>query len=145
MAVATAGGVGLVPVAPGTAASLLVAGLLWLVPFSTLSLGLALLAVTLLGLWAGGRAERAYGRKDPGAVVIDEVAGMMLAVLGLPRTPLILAAAFAGFRLLDILKPFPVRRSQSLGGGLGVMADDLIAGAYTLALVAAARAVGWLG
>ena len=132
------------PVAPGTAGSLLVALLLWLIPFSNVSLGVTLVGVTLVGIWAGDRVERLYGQKDPGLVVIDEVAGMMLSVLTLPRTPLILFVAFLCFRALDIVKPFPARQSQVLRGGLGVMVDDLIAGAYTLLLLAVSQAVlGW--
>jgi phosphatidylglycerophosphatase A len=142
--VATAGGAGLVPVAPGTAGSLLAAVLLWLIPFSDFSLGVALVGVVLAGIWAGGRVERLYGRKDPGMIVIDEVAGMMLSVLILPRTPLILIVAFVCFRALDIVKPFPARQAQWLRGGLGVVVDDLIAGAYTLLLLSTVRAtVGW--
>ena len=118
--------------------------LLWLIPFSNFSLGVTLVGVTLVGIWAGGRVERLLGQKDPGVIVIDEVAGMMLSVLTLPRTPLILFVAFLCFRALDIVKPFPARQSQVLRGGLGVMVDDLIAGAYTLLLLAVSQAVlGW--
>ncbi len=130
--------------APGTAGSLLAVLLLWLIPSSTFSLGVTLVGVFLAGVWAGGRIERLYRRRDPGVIVIDEVAGMMVAVLLLPRTPLVLAAAFLCFRVLDIVKPFPCRQVQWLRGGLGVMADDLIAGGYTLLLLAVSRAVfGW--
>jgi phosphatidylglycerophosphatase A len=142
--VATAGGAGFVPVAPGTAGSLLAALLLWLIPFSNFSLGVTLGCVTLAGIWAGERIERLYGRKDPEVIVIDEVAGMMLSVLALPRTPLVLVMAFLCFRVLDIVKPYPARQSQALSGGLGVVVDDLIAGAYTLLLLALSRALfGW--
>ena len=136
---------GFAPIAPGTAGSLLAVVLLWLIPFSNLSLALALVGVTVAGIWAGGRVERLYGRKDPGEIVIDEVAGMMLSVLGLPRSIPILAAAFLCFRAFDVVKPFPARQSQALAGGLGVVVDDLIAGAYTLLLVALSRAaLSWL-
>ena len=77
-------------------------------------------------------------------IVIDEVAGMMLSVVVLPRTVGVLLVAFLCFRLLDIVKPFPAGQAQSLPGGFGVMVDDLIAGAYTLLLIVASRAVfGW--
>jgi phosphatidylglycerophosphatase A len=77
-------------------------------------------------------------------IVIDEVAGMMLSVLALPRTVGVLLVAFFCFRALDIVKPFPASEAQSLPGGLGVMVDDLIAGAYTLLLLVASRALfGW--
>jgi phosphatidylglycerophosphatase A len=143
-AIATAGGAGLAPVAPGTAGSLFAAFLLWLIPFSTFSLGVTLGGVIFAGIWAGGRIERLSGRKDPGLIVIDEVAGMMLSVIVLPRTVGVLIVAFFCFRVLDIVKPFPARQSQVLVGGLGVMVDDLIAGAYTLLILAASRAIfGW--
>jgi len=116
---------------------------LWLIPFSVPGRIAILLVVTLAGLVASERVERLVGRKDPGIIVIDEVAGMTLSVLVLPLTPGVLVASFALFRLFDIVKPFPANRSQALPGGLGVMADDLIAGAYALGVVAGARA--WLG
>ena len=143
-ALATAGGAGLAPVAPGTAGSLFAALLLWLIPFSTFSLGVTLICVTLAGIWAGGRIEHLSGRRDPGLIVIDEVAGMMLSVLTLPRTVGVLLVAFFCFRVLDIVKPFPARQAQSLRCGLGVMVDDLIAGGFTLFLLAASRVLfGW--
>jgi phosphatidylglycerophosphatase A len=109
------------------------------IPFTTLSLIVATAAVTAVGLWASGRVERMVGRKDPGVIVIDEVAGMMVSVLFLPRTWPVLLTAFFLFRLFDVWKPFPARQSQVITGGVGVMIDDLIAGAYALAVVAAAR------
>ena len=99
--------------------------------------------MTVLGIWAGGRVERALGTKDPGVVVIDEVAGMILSVLTLPRTVGVLVVAFVLFRIFDIWKPFPARQSQSLAGGVGVMIDDLIAGLYALILLLVSR--GLLG
>ncbi|MGH7419508.1 MAG: phosphatidylglycerophosphatase A family protein, partial [Candidatus Rokuibacteriota bacterium] len=71
-------GAGYSPVAPGTVGSLVTAVAIWLLPFTTLRLAVTLLVVTLIGIWAGSRAERALGRKDPGVIVIDEVAGMLL-------------------------------------------------------------------
>lgn len=73
--------------------------------------------------------------------MIDEVAGMILSVLTLPRTVGVLLAAFVLFRIFDIWKPFPARQSQSLAGGLGVMIDDVIAGLYALLLLLASRAL----
>ena len=107
-------------------------------------LTVVLVAVTVLGIWAGGEAERALGVKDPGAIVVDEVAGMTLSVLVLPRTPAVLVVGFFLFRVFDVLKPFPANVSQRLPGGLGVMVDDLIAGVYALALLLLARRFGWL-
>ena len=114
---------------------------LWLIPFSRLGLLAALVGVVLVGTWASDRTERFLDRKDPGLIVIDEVAGMMVSVSFVPRTVPVLVCAFFLFRLFDIWKPFPARDSQSLPGGAGVMVDDLIAGFYALVLIMAAR---WL-
>jgi len=144
VALATVGGVGWAPVAPGTVASALTAVVLWMVPFSRAGLVVFFVAVAVIGTWAAQHAERALGAKDPGAIVIDEVAGMTLAVLLLPLTPPVLALAFLLFRLFDIVKPTPARQAQALPGGVGVMVDDLVAGLYALVIVAALRAlVGW--
>jgi phosphatidylglycerophosphatase A len=106
-----------------------------------------LVLVTLGGFWSAGAAEARYCKKDPGNVVIDEVAGQMLALLFLTPTPHILVAGFLLFRLLDILKPYPARRLESLAGAAGIMTDDLIAGLYSnLILQALCRlAPEWLG
>ena len=144
LAVATGCGVGWAPLAPGTVGSALAAVIVWGVPFSRTGLLLFFVAVTLVGTWAAHRAERQLGAKDPGAIVIDEVAGMTLAVLPFPPTVPVLIAGFVLFRILDITKPFPARVSQRVAGGLGVMVDDLIAGLYALVVIAVARAtLGW--
>ena len=144
LAIATVGGAGLAPVAPGTVASALTALVLWVVPFSRPGLIVFFIAVTVVGTWAAEHAERTLGAKDPGAIVIDEVAGMTLSVLVLPLTPAVLAVAFVLFRIFDVVKPFPAGRAQGLPGGFGVMVDDLVAGLYALGVVVAARAVvGW--
>ena len=144
LAVASVGGAGYAPIASGTVGSLVAAIALWLIPFSPTALLATLVAVTIAGVWASSRVERALDAKDPGIIVIDEVAGMFLAVLFLPRTLPVLATAFLLFRLFDIWKPYPARQIQALHGGLGVMLDDLIAGAYALAVLVIAHAVvGW--
>lgn len=141
---ATAGGAGYAPVAPGTVGSAVTALLLWLVPFSRSGLIAFFVAVVVVGTWAAHRAERVVGGKDPGAIVIDEVAGMTLSVLAFPLTAPVLAVGFALFRIFDVVKPPPAHASQRLPGGVGVMVDDLIAGAYALAGVGIVRALfGW--
>jgi phosphatidylglycerophosphatase A len=142
--IATAGGAGYSPVAPGAAGSAVTVLLLWLVPFSRSGLALFLVAVIVVGTWAAHRAERVLGGKDPGAIVIDEVAGMTISVLAFPLTVPVLVAGFFLFRLFDVVKPPPARGSQKLRGGVGVMIDDVIAGVYALAVLAAARWLfGW--
>jgi phosphatidylglycerophosphatase A len=138
---ATFFGAGHAPVAPGTVASALTVLLLWAVPFSRPGLLVFLVAVTLAGAWAAHRAERLIGGKDPGAIVIDEVAGMTLTVAPFALTPTVLAVGFVLFRIFDVTKPFPARGSQRLTGGIGVMVDDLIAGLYALLVIVIGRAV----
>lgn len=140
-AVASVFGAGYAPVASGTVGSFVAAVAIWLLPLSPLRIAVALAAVIVIGMWAGSRVERVLGRKDPGVIVIDEVAGMLLSVVLLPRTLPVLATAFVLFRIFDVWKPFPARESQALTGGMGVMVDDLIAGLYTLVLVMGARAL----
>jgi phosphatidylglycerophosphatase A len=139
--IATVFGAGYSPVAPGTVASALTVVLLWLVPFSRGGLVLFLVAVVAIGTWAAHVAERQLGGKDPGAIVIDEVAGMTLSVVALPLTPAVLLGGFVLFRLFDVVKPPPAHASQRLPGGIGVMLDDVIAGVYALVILAASRAV----
>jgi phosphatidylglycerophosphatase A len=144
VAIATAGGAGYSPFAPGTAGSLVTIVLLWVVPFSTTGLVAFFAAVTLVGTWAAHHAERYFGVKDAGAIVIDEVAGMTLSVIAVPLTLGPLITGFFLFRLFDIVKPFPARGSQRIRGGVGVMIDDLIAGLYALlVLLAIRRLSGW--
>ncbi len=131
-------GAGAFPRAPGTAGSLLglVLGAVLLQASPALLLAAILLA-TYGGLWAimaatglGLRATQdAATHADPGWIVIDEVAGQMLALVALHRAaPLGLAAGFALFRLFDILKPGPIGWADRQGGAAGIMADDLLAG-----------------
>jgi phosphatidylglycerophosphatase A len=138
------GGVGHAPIAPGTVASALTAVVLWLLSASPPALTGLLLVVLIVGTWAAGEAERALGAKDPGAIVVDEVAGMTISVLTLPLTLPVLVAGFVLFRIFDVVKPFPAGASQRLGGGIGVMIDDVIAGIYALLLLLLARRLGWL-
>ena len=140
--VATGLGSGYSPVAPGTAGSLV--GLLLFLPLASrawpVQLG-ATLAVTLLGALAGGRLATLVGRKDPGLVVVDEVAGQWITLLALPLTPLVAAAGFLLFRAMDIVKPWPARDLERLPGGWGIMADDVAAGIYAHLLLRLGLAV----
>ena len=118
--------------------------MLWLLGWPPLALTGLLLVVLVVGTWASGEAERALGSKDPGAIVIDEVAGMTISVLTVPLTPAVLVLGFVLFRVFDVVKPFPAGASQRLGGGVGVMIDDVIAGIYALAILLVVRRLGWL-
>jgi phosphatidylglycerophosphatase A len=150
-------GVGYLPIAPGTWGSLLGVGIYLLLQFSMFrfvqllfpadsfvrflpwpifkAAELVLITVIILvGIWAASRTEKLVGRKDPGKVVIDEVAGQLIALLPLlPRVDpgwTSILSAFLLFRFFDIVKPYPARRLESLESGLGIMADDIVAGAY---------------
>lgn len=127
---ATCGYVGRIPFAPGTFGS--VAGLAVCFFLSRISLSLsALLAIALIlsAVWISEIAERIVGRKDPGCIVIDEVAGMVVTMVGVPFSLLTATAGFVLFRVLDIVKPPPVRTIQDgLSGGAGVVLDDVAAG-----------------
>jgi phosphatidylglycerophosphatase A len=153
-------GVGFIPLAPGTFGSAVGVGIYllerlaseralifaarhgWnLEALDALRIALMLmtvLVITVVGTWAATRVEKLSGRKDPGIVVVDEVAGQLTALLFLPfyATNLwLVVAGFILFRLFDIWKPYPIRRLESLGGGLGIMADDLLAGLYAAVLL----------
>src|SRR5215831_4078909 len=96
---------------------------------------LLIFLVTMIGVWAATRAEKLLQRKDPSAVVIDEVAGQMIALLSGPfwlPTWWSVLSAFILFRAFDIWKPYPIRRLEALESGLGIMADDVLAGIYAL-------------
>jgi phosphatidylglycerophosphatase A len=147
--IASCFGIGRFPFASGTVGSLPAVLLywgLWTVAGWPATLA-GLVVVTMLGFWSAGAAEQRWGEKDPGVVVIDEVAGQMLTLALLPPTPQILLAGFLLFRLLDILKPFPARRLEKLPGGTGIMADDLAAGLYGNLILRAVilLAPGWMG
>ncbi len=135
--IATVGGVGYAPIAPGTAGSLVGLVVLFGVrlvgdPVFELS---TLLAVVLVGTWAAGVGERVAGREDPGLVVVDEVAGMLLTMLWIPLTWMTGIIGFLAFRVFDIIKPFPAGQAERLPGGVGIMADDLVAGVYAWLVV----------
>ncbi|HQP09874.1 MAG TPA: phosphatidylglycerophosphatase A [Candidatus Omnitrophota bacterium] len=135
--------VGNIPAAPGTAASA-VAVLLAVICSAHIFLYLlVLLAVTVLGFAVSGRMEDILGRKDPGCIVIDEVAGVLVALFLLPLNWPVVITAFFLFRAFDMFKIYPVNKFEQGKGGLGIMADDLVAGLYTNLVMQIA--VRWAG
>ncbi len=124
--------VGYLPLIPGTFGSLVGVGLFYLLRGTTsVSYFLFIFAVIALGLITSGRTEKLLNKKDPGCIVIDEVAGMLIALSFIPYDLKLVFLAFLIFRILDTLKPFPAGKLQYLSGSVGVIADDLIAGIYT--------------
>ncbi len=134
MFIATGGGSGYLPKAPGTWGSL-VGILLWL---ALGRLGLAaylavVLALLVMGVIAAGAAEKIVDRPDPGLVVIDEIVGQLIVLTGAPPQLPVIIAAFVLFRFFDILKPYPAGwLDRHIHGGLGIMLDDAMAGLYGL-------------
>ena len=150
-AIATVGGLGDALPAPGTTAGSLPAAIAWWIAarltadpvIGVVGLAVAAVAAATAGTWAAGVEARRRARHDPGAVVIDEVAGQWLCFavtagfVGAADAGSIGAVAlgFLVFRILDVVKPWPIRRLERLPGGLGIMVDDLAAGVVAGVLV----------
>ncbi|MDD5132126.1 MAG: phosphatidylglycerophosphatase A [bacterium] len=124
---------GYIPIAPGTVGgSLLGVGIYLLISQHNLVNLIVTLAVTLLAIWSSGKAEEIFGKKDDQRIVIDETAGMLVAMLWLPdKSMLYLGLGFAVFRVMDIVKPLGIKKLQAIKGGWGVVADDVAAGLIT--------------
>ena len=118
------------PIAPGTAGSGIALLIYWLLPALDLMVWIGLLLLLfLVGVYTAGAGEKTWG-KDPGYVVIDEIAGVFTTLFWLPQSFWLGLAGFFLFRVLDIVKPPPARQAEALPGGWGVMMDDIIAGIY---------------
>lgn len=139
--VATFFGAGRLKPGPGTWGSLATVILWsvasWRIPVAnrTWATIIAVAAVTLIGIPAATRVARAYGTKDPQFVVIDEVAGQLVALIAVPLAWKTFLVGFILFRVFDIWKPFPIRRLERLPEGTGIVVDDLGAGLYALAVM----------
>lgn len=137
--IAFGGGVGLVPIAPGTFGTLLAFPLFWVVSpwLGPIELLLLIAAMFLMGVWACEKTGRALGIADHPGMVWDEIVAFMLVLFFTPALPYWQAAAFLLFRLFDILKPPPIRYyDRTLKGGFGVMFDDIVAAFYALLVLA---------
>lgn len=130
MFLATGCFVGNIPIAPGTFGT--IAGLLFCLFLSRASFLFASLIVIvfiIFAVWIAGEAEKIIKQKDPGRIVIDEIAGIMVTLLGLPFNFVSVISGFFIFRILDIIKPFPIRSIENkLSGGAGIVMDDVAAG-----------------
>ena len=125
---------GYLPIAPGTWGSMV--GLVMFMLMHKLSIPVYLgvtAAIFFIGVFVAGETEKIEDNRDPGIVVIDEIAGMLVTMIAAPATPLAMALGFFIFRVFDVLKPFPIRLAdQRLHGGIGIMLDDILAGIYSL-------------
>lgn len=136
-ALATCGGIGFAPIAPGTVASLALA-LLYKFLLYRLAWPLFLLlflVLFFLGVQASAVLSTNLGHSDPRRIVLDEICGQLIALIALPSTWVAVGLSFLLFRLFDIVKPFPIRRSERLGSGWGIMVDDCLAGLMSRVLL----------
>ncbi|MEO8500750.1 MAG: phosphatidylglycerophosphatase A [Vicinamibacteria bacterium] len=128
---ATGFGSGYSPFAPGTAGSAV--GLLFVWGMSTLGLTgqiIATVVVSIVSMVAADIVAKSMGLKDPGLIVADEIAGMMVTMIAIPLSAKSLLLGFILFRVMDVVKPPPARQFEHLKGGIGIVADDLMAGVY---------------
>jgi len=130
LAVATVGGIGYAPVAPGTFGSIAGLAVWWLLPAWAVVHAIAIAILFVVGSWAGNVAETHFQKIDPGQVIIDEVMGMLITLFLNPVGWAGALLAFFLFRLFDVIKPYPSNRFEALPGGVGVMADDGMAAVY---------------
>ena len=148
MLLATWFGIGLLPTAPGSWASLAALPVAWGIRslFGLTGLAAAAAAAFFIGWWAAGIVAKASAVDDPGAVVIDEVAGQWAVLLASPREPLPYALAFVLFRVFDTWKPWPAGwADRHVTGGLGIMLDDLVAAVYAILVLSGLLASGAFG
>jgi phosphatidylglycerophosphatase A len=126
---------GFIPVASGTFGSMVALLIYWIPGFENLFIIIpAIILFTVYGIFIGNKFDNVYG-KDPAEYTLDEMIGQWIALLFLPKTILISIIAFISWRLFDIIKPFPARKLEELPGGLGIIADDIIASVYSLIFV----------
>jgi phosphatidylglycerophosphatase A len=143
-AFATLFGIGNLPFAPGTWGSLAALPFAWglLMIGGPSALGTGVAVAIAVGIWSCDVYVTETGKPDPSECVIDELAGQWIACMAAPLTLPGFALAFVAFRLFDIWKPWPISAAETARGGLGVMADDLVAGIFAAIVVAAAHATG---
>jgi phosphatidylglycerophosphatase A len=133
---------GFSPGAPGTAGSVIGVALFWfLSPLSFPLYAVTVIAFIFLSIWCAARASVIFQTKDPSQVVIDEIAGYLVTMTALPPSWGYIIAGFILFRIMDIVKPYPIRWiDQNIAGGYGIVLDDVLAGVYANIILQIARA-----
>jgi phosphatidylglycerophosphatase A len=131
--------IGNIPLAPGTFGTILGLPLCYLLSGLKLPLGVGCLTILIAAaVWIAQVAEKLLQKKDPGCIVIDEIAGMVVTLIGLPFNLTTAVIGFIIFRILDILKPFPIRiLDKRVSGGMGIVFDDVVAGIFANCLLRA--------
>jgi phosphatidylglycerophosphatase A len=136
--IATWFGLGFSPIAPGTLGTLAALPLYYaLRGFGSFAVLAAAVVLTLVGVWAAGIVAVHTGKHDPQIVVVDEVAGVLVALAFAPPTIAGVAVAVVLFRIFDMTKPFPARAAERLPGGWGIVIDDVVAGIWAAVLTPA--------
>jgi phosphatidylglycerophosphatase A len=147
--ISTGLGVGYFPLARGTMGSLAILIVYLICPeISSLQQLLILIGLTVIGIYTATVTEQEMQGKlgqdkghDPGIIVVDEIIGMLIALIALPKTLFFMITAFILFRIFDIMKPYPARQMEKLPGGWGIVLDDVIAGIYANLLIQIGRAI----
>ncbi len=136
-AIATVFKAGYIPIAPGTVGSIIGLLVFWLIKdYTSFTIEMFVAAALFFaGVWASTIVEQVLERHDPGVVIVDEVVGMLVALMLLPPTITVMFLAFLLFRVFDIIKPYPARWCEQLSRGWGIMMDDVVAGLYVNVLI----------
>jgi len=144
--IATMAGVGKIPFASGTWGTLATIPIYLLIswPRSIAVYLVATIVLILISIWACSACERQFGRKDPGEAVADEMSGYLITMAFIPLSLTTIVAGFFLFRITDIVKPYPARQLEKLPGGLGIVADDVMAGFWANVIMQIAIQV-WKG
>jgi phosphatidylglycerophosphatase A len=136
--ISTCLGLGYAPIAPGTIGALVTVVICWICPdLSSVQFFLMMVFVICLGILTASITEKEFQQKrsnkdlrDPGIIIIDEVAGMLVALVAIQKSILLFGAAFVLFRFFDIVKPYPIKKFEKLPSGWGIVSDDVIAGLF---------------
>ena len=147
--ISTGLGIGYFPIAPGTMGALEILILYWIAPtFTPIQLIVIILVLSALGIYTATITEKEISHKlgpaegkDPGIIVIDEIVGMLVALVFVPKTITFLIIAFILFRIFDIVKPFPIRKIENLHSGWGIVLDDIFAGIYANLVIQLGRLI----
>ena len=139
-------GTGLMPKAPGTFGTLPAIVLVWLfAPLDVAAYMGVVVFAAIIGIYLCGATAKAMGEHDAPAIVWDEIAGYMIAMIAVPVSWQSLLLAFVLFRIFDIIKPWPISwLDKKVDGGFGIMLDDIVAGFISLVLMHVVLSLGWL-
>jgi len=126
---------GKIPIMPGTFGSLLAIPLGYILTFVSLPIKIvSVVMLILVGIYSSDRYSKSIGKSDPGEIVIDEYAALLIFYIIFPFKPIYIISGFILFRIFDISKPFPIKYFESFEGGVGIMLDDIMAIVYSIGI-----------